>query len=358
MKITLLAPKPSVASLYVEALFTARPELRPEDVMVGYHNPTVVHRAMAYPRGRRLREYPMVLPIGWKAPHHLYENFFPAVDVMPEAEDDRQRFWGRQFSMHEFMKFLSESDEIIAVVDKEPRSCMSACQVLETFRGTEREGVHVAFLEHPGYPDVQNHTPSSLLGCVMKDEEVVRRTRIQLNKMFFDFNYNLNSFAVMGLTASRVLDRTLNTAPTKNVLQLLYVLRDHVSKSDGELVDMMSRWKGTGRYPECEIGSPESSAGIIHEAIQLGFATRVSNNSISLTEDGEGFLEALHPDCRDPDQTARLREWCLLDQEEAEARIGRYIRTYFGKQIRFMNRHSSLGHGAEPNVRRSHSSVH
>ena len=52
---------------------------------------------------------------------------------------------------------------------------------------------------------------------------------------------------------------------------------------------------------------------------------------------GRAFLEKLHPDCEDPDLPFRLSEW-QHDPATGHAKAQRYLRTWFGKQKRFMNR--------------------
>ncbi|MCY1418116.1 hypothetical protein D9M71_336650 [compost metagenome] len=59
------------------------------------------------------------------------------------------------------------------------------------------------------------------------------------------------------------------------------------------------------------------------------------NNHISLSPRGTAFLELLHPDCADPDLPARLEAW-QRDWPSAKEKMHRYLRTFFGKQVRYM----------------------
>lgn len=52
---------------------------------------------------------------------------------------------------------------------------------------------------------------------------------------------------------------------------------------------------------------------------------------------GETFLSALHPDCEDRDLAGRLHLWCEEGLASARPKIDRYIRTFFGKQMRFLS---------------------
>lgn len=61
-----------------------------------------------------------------------------------------------------------------------------------------------------------------------------------------------------------------------------------------------------------------------------------------LDENGRTLLDSLHPDWRDPDLPQRLQEWQHLPYPEATERIGRYLRTVFGKQRRYEDSHSLL----------------
>jgi hypothetical protein len=47
------------------------------------------------------------------------------------------------------------------------------------------------------------------------------------------------------------------------------------------------------------------------------------------------MLNRLHPDCEDPDLPFRLHAWCEAGAA-AKPAIDRYIKTFFGKQKRFM----------------------
>lgn len=165
-------------------------------------------------------------------------------------------------------------------------------------------------------------------------------------RRYFDYNYVANSLPIIG-AATRQAGLFGDSIPSKNGLQLLYHMRESGPLSDGKLVDRMSKWKGTGKYKPVSgqyfggLGSPSSRAPIIDDMVRTRFIERSGNdrhNKVFLTEEGNRFLELLHPDCQDPDLPFRLDKWSRLPEAEAKEKINRYIRTFFGKQKAFFDK--------------------
>jgi hypothetical protein len=152
-------------------------------------------------------------------------------------------------------------------------------------------------------------------------------------KRFFDFNFNVNSLALFGDCLRKVGVDTSDFGMSKYALQLLYWLRGQQPLSEGRICWSMDKWTGTGRYQPFEIGSPASRASIVTQLRTAGL-TAFQDKLTVITERGNDFLNLLHPDCEDPDLSARLATW-QSDWPNSKAAMSRYLRTFFGKQSRF-----------------------
>lgn len=167
-------------------------------------------------------------------------------------------------------------------------------------------------------------------------------------KRYFDWNWNTNSLVVLSRTMRQVGAPADAPPMSKYALQLLYAMRglSQPEVSDSHVVHLMAHWKGTGRYqrmggsPSCSLGGPTSYAAILENLAAAGFVERIpraagADGSITqISSLGRSFLDALHPDCEDADLPFRLTAWCRTG-ESAKPAIDRYIRTFYGKQMRF-----------------------
>ncbi|HDR9131985.1 MULTISPECIES: type IA DNA topoisomerase [Burkholderia cepacia complex] len=176
-------------------------------------------------------------------------------------------------------------------------------------------------------------------GATTSDAWFVACRNAGLARRFFDFNFNTNSLALFG-AALRSAGVKSEYAVSKYSLQLLYKLRKRPAYSEGELLCDMEKWIGTGRYAPSPLGSPASRATIL-EGLQLaGLIAWNSDGRIVLTELGQTFLQRLHPDCLDADLPARIGQWESA-WPASRPNVERYLRTFFGKQKRFVTRESA-----------------
>lgn len=168
-------------------------------------------------------------------------------------------------------------------------------------------------------------------------------------KADFDFSFLVNSAGLLTRCYHSAGGEAASPVLSKYMVQTLYAVRNLASRWDngvpyflteGKLFSLMHRWKGTGRYPsepasECvSLGSCASRGEIIESLKHYGLISHHSKQ-LGLTEVGTRFLERLHPDCEDPDLPYRLAQWQNTPLESRQA-VQRYIRTWFGKQKRFM----------------------
>lgn len=152
-------------------------------------------------------------------------------------------------------------------------------------------------------------------------------------KRFFDYNFNVNSLAILGDCLRKVGVDTEEFGMSKYALQTLYGLRGVAPLSEGRLIHRMDKWPGTGRYPICELGSPASRSSILAQLKTAGLVT-YEGRLVALSDRGHDFLNLLHPDCEDADLPARLEAW-KKDWPNSKPKITRYLRTFFGKQLRY-----------------------
>jgi len=162
-------------------------------------------------------------------------------------------------------------------------------------------------------------------------------------KRYFDFNWNMNALTVMG-DAMRRAGVSADAPPlSKYALQLLYELRHEAPCADNVIHQKMNDWKGTGRYQYAKgewrprLGSAASRSQIIDNLTEAGLLVRVDNVSgvkLTVSPRAHKLLELLHRDCQDMDIPFRIHAWCE-EGEAAKPAIDRYIKTVFGKQLRF-----------------------
>lgn len=158
-----------------------------------------------------------------------------------------------------------------------------------------------------------------------------------LTKHYFDWNFNLNSLAVIGKTL-RLAGCSKNVFLSKYAMLSLYIL-DREPLAAGKLAQQLQNWKGTGKYTErCGV-SPVSMATIIDYLLSTHLVLKNTDSQMELSNTGKKVLRFLHPDCCDLDLPFRLEFWCSKGLSASRMEIDRYIRTFFGKQKRFLGRH-------------------
>jgi hypothetical protein len=161
---------------------------------------------------------------------------------------------------------------------------------------------------------------------------------------YFDWNWNVNGLAILGEAQRRVGVAAGAPPLSKYALQLLYALRHLPPQTDGAVVSLMQAWPGTGRYPAqpgsgfSRMGSPASRLPIVDNLGKAGLLDWLEvseRHALSVSERGHALLGLLHPGCEDADLPFRLHAWCEQGEDSKPA-IDRYIKTFFGKQKRFI----------------------
>ncbi len=220
--------------------------------------------------------------------------------------------------------------------------------IFETFLNHYTSELSIASI-HYNYKKspIANHLDTSIYHYIfdqLKSDDTAYQQQVKQAKVkyYFDYNWNINSFAVLGKTLKKAKVKTpINFS--KNSLQLFLWISRHTKLEwkASELVQQMQDWKSTGKYsqqPRQSLGSPSSYIPIIDSLKNMGvLLTSPIENKYSLSELGSNLNMYIHKDCRDQDLPWRIKEWQQLSFGEAQQVIDRYIKTFFGKQKNFID---------------------
>ncbi|WP_219848071.1 MULTISPECIES: hypothetical protein [unclassified Shewanella] len=235
---------------------------------------------------------------------------------------------------------MGEYKEIICAVDCDRTGYGSAKQLLDKLEWTENSDVpvHCLYLIATDKSSLESAWENRTENTWNQDSLAEKLSRQQLAKKTFDYWWNANSSVVFselskwsGLVASPLI--------SKYELMLLCILADKPNPmSESEIIRLMDRWRGSGKYKDdlCQgIGSPMSRVAIFERAMQRGALSVYAedrNKAYSLSAAGKAFVSQLHKKTFDPDLPFRINDW--LNRGDYDA-MSRYIRTVFGRQIRF-----------------------
>lgn len=282
----------------------------------------------AYPRGMKWSDYPMV-----SAPQHklsAWAQWLCAPLVVDAAGATAPTV------MSETLFF--EADLIVSACDPDHTGAVSFEILLRQVFGDDRARECPA-LKFCAIDDASLQKAFATLRPF--GEAFPHELAYGLVKRHFDWNWNLNALAILGETGRRVGVAADAPPMSKYALQLLYAMRQWEALSEGKIIDRMHKWPGTGRYTykasewRPRLGSVASSCQIIENLLEADLLKR-NDRELIVSERGIAFLEALHPDCCDPDLPFRLDAWCHQGRTSQSA-VERYIRTFFGKQKRFLD---------------------
>ncbi len=175
-----------------------------------------------------------------------------------------------------------------------------------------------------------------------KFNESVNQGRV---KKYFDYNYNFNSFAILG-KAYRHTNKIFNgeNNPTnllgnifisKNMLQLLYFVKkeqeNNIRYKTNFLISQMHHWKGTGKYDFQAYNGHSASAYPIIENLTALKLIDYDNKEIFITQKGLHFLSLLPKGAMDLDLPFRLKLWAKEPFEDSKIKIDNYLSSYFKK---------------------------
>lgn len=290
------------------------------------HTLTIGHFDFKYPKNLKMRDFPILLEPEWKVRN-----------VESKILKPLQMVDGELLPINASIKeVISNADEIVFACYPD-RSEIFSFQILLT------EYCDNATLERPQKAVwISNRTECSVK-MAFESQRHTHEMWFQKSyaeaqiKKYFDFNFNVNSSAIFGLVFDHIgLDRS-KFILSKFSLVVLYFIRKTVSIKNSDLFMIMhEQWKGTGKFPTGTLGSITSRHEIVHQLINMNLLLDESGY-LSLSGVGERFLDHLHPDCCDLDLPFRIESW-MIDYENSLPKIDKYIRTVFGKQIRYFQK--------------------
>jgi hypothetical protein len=316
----------------------------PTDNITFVHLVPYANLKFVYPRGLRMHDYPLV-----SEPVHglvSWANWVHKPLVLDSNGGLTETFMGPEH-------FL-EADLIVFAGDPDHTSAMAFDVLMAIVFGDERaRDCPALYISSLGEPAVKRAFAEmrpfgQACGPVLTYGEMRR---------YFDWNWNVNALAILGETQRRA--GVPGSAPplSKYAVQLLYALRNVPVMTYGQIIELMHRWPGTGRYaPEKgkwrpTLGRAASSSQILENLVTAGLLDELPGESagprdtqesaptaLTLSARGRDLLQLLHPDCEDPDLPFRMDAWCS-EGASAKAAIDRYIKTFFGKQLRFLRNH-------------------
>lgn len=166
---------------------------------------------------------------------------------------------------------------------------------------------------------------------------------------YFDYNFNYNSFALLGKffknTQKRFNNENIhsdeNVFFSKYMVQLLYFINKEMlagiePKTESVLINNMHHWKGTGKYSiRADLGSSVSRVTILENLKNLNLIctekSSSTNKRIYLSDQGKHFLNILPKDCQDQDLPFRIKLWAEKPFEQSKFPIDTYLNNYFKK---------------------------
>lgn len=326
MNILLVTDKPSASrrlAPYAQAFW-------PDAVITFVHAVPYGNLRFDYPRGFGMSAYPFLSPVCNKL--SMFDTWVcPPLQLMRDGTLE-QRSMSREL--------LGDANLVVFAGDPDSTGAVAFEVLLQELVGADfAMGCPALKVVSFDGPSVERaFAEMGLFGDLFADELSYGRA-----KRYFDWNWNVNGLVVLGKTMRDA--GVSETAPplSKFALQLLYALRDQAPMREGEILDLMQHWSGTGRDLVVgegwrpRLGSCASTVLILENLINAGLVC-ADRNEVSarcvVSDLGHRLLSRLHPDCEDRDLPFRLHAWC--EQGEAsKPSMDRYIRTFFGKQKRF-----------------------
>lgn len=327
MKICIVAEKPSIT----RAIAPFARKHWPSDDITFIHVVPYLNIRFRYPHALKWADYPHVSePQNTVAPLALA----PApMRFMPDG------LMLEGLRPEDALPHLRRADLIVCACDPDHTGAVSFDVAMDCLLGAERASMCPS-LRISALDDAS--VEAAFAGMAPFGEVLAASAEYGRVKRYFDWNFNVNSYAVLGAAQRRagVPDVPLS----KYALQLLYGLRNRPPMTDGLVINLMQKWAGTGRYlaragaAGLRFGSAASRLRILDNLLEAGLVARTEvdgKHAVQVSARGQALMNLLHPDCEDPDLPFRLHAWCEAGAASKPA-IDRYIKTFFGKQKRFM----------------------
>ena len=164
-------------------------------------------------------------------------------------------------------------------------------------------------------------------------------------KRYFDYNFALNSFSILGKLYREVSGIQAPIHISKGEL-LIMGLAAREGKLPPRLGAHLQKWVGTGKYDGCESPFFEGLGSSIARQMDVIFLEDIGALALAgegvdlhyaLTDNGREFMSRLHKDCIDRDLPFRLAGWMERSFDDVKPVIDQYLQTFFRKQKRLQD---------------------
>lgn len=322
-KIIIISEKPSITQKIAAHIACAWPDSE----RIVLHTMSLGATRFKYPRGLHWQDYPNVSEPRYELnPGHTWApvRISEAGEVLPAQDLDP-------------LAALRNAAAIVSACDPDHTGAMAVSTTLHAVRGRlpqdfpalamgnlDKSAIDAAFTNMAPFPAV-----------------FAKQLQYGETKRYFDWNWNVNALAILGRTLMQSGVPAEYRFISKFALQLLFYVAANPAKTEGRLYADMSKWIGSGKQlPSRCFGSVTSRAAIVGQLAHLGFIEKDPRGAISVSTAGSRFLASLHKDCQDPDLPSRLDSWCHAGLDISKKAIDRYIKTFFGKQMRHLARYA------------------
>lgn len=303
-----------------------------------------VRFADVYPRGLTWADVPIIDTPRRRIRHDTDIGWAPLVH-RGRGDDGRPQLVAVDLTGEEIEARIAATmpSDILVMVDQDHRGKGTAAEILRQLHpAADAEDFFVPSIDFvtTASAEIARAVQNAVDGVTVLrlDDPLVQADRI---KRLFDWTWNINSAIVLG-DAVRAAGGSSVHILSKNMLLALYVLRameNETGVRDGDFFLRLQSHPGSGRFPPSTVGSPASRQPIVENLAAMNLIDRRRQDqapTVALTPAGRRLLDGLlHKDCFDPDQPARLEAW-MTDGDAAVPKVERYLRTFFGKQKRFL----------------------
>lgn len=338
MRIALICEKPSLAKCIIDELLFIEPDMDRSAFVVGWANEFYhLNSAFVVPRGQSYQSFPMTQDAAY-SPMSFDGRYFDK--TLMAARRGISATHDSKIDNEDFLSSVKRADVVYVVFDAGPSGYHVQMRVLDWLKSLDANFV----VKHLPVMSLVSADLHHGLVNAREINNLAERAQLSLVRRHFDYNYLFNAYPIMGMTFEKAFGKRLAWPLSKHELQVLYFMRHGNSLTDGALFEVMKRWKGTGRYDTkgwdsyYGVGNSASRSQIMRNLEAQGFLDRAGKHSLVISSKGERLLRFLHPDCEDPDQVMRIYSWAQLPIEVAKERVDRYIKTFFGKQKRFLSK--------------------
>lgn len=277
-----------------------------------------------YPRGLAWHDFPNVGKARYGLdPHHSWK---------PQICDAGS--WSR-FSGADIPSVVQGAGEILFCCECSPRGAAAFENSLDVVTGSpawrSQRGLRALRLENLQSAEAIKHAWERKGRWPDHIGDLVQPARA---KRYFDYNFNVNALSILGRTVQLCgLDQE-HVRLSKFGIQVLFAIRRLEGMTKAHWLHRMHHWPGTGRYQEAHLGT--SHVALVAELVHSGLLSD-EDGKLRTTPASLRLLQALHPDCEDPDFPNRLAGWIEAGLEQSRTAMDRYLRTYFGKQKKFVD---------------------